>query len=296
MNLLQIKYFHEVVRHKTLSAAADSLYITQPALSNAVRELEKEFEIKLFNRRHGGMELTPEGEEFYKISKNILSSAHYLKDKMSELSKGRKVLKLGIPPMIGAILLPEILGKFRSENPGIELLLSEGGKDELLKELKDDNIDMVFIPHNSPVSSEFNSEKIAEFEIVCCVSPENPLSALKAITPSDLKDMPLVLFKDGFFQTGIIKQWFSKSGVGPEILLQTEQFSTLESLIKRNLCAGFVFKKLTENNPNLCSVSASVPMMSDVSLVWKKGLKASEINKNFAEFVKKAIDFDNDIC
>ena len=290
MNLLQIKYFHEVIKHKTLSSAAEFLYITQPALSSAIKELEKEFDIKLFMRRHGGMELTAEGEEFYKISKNILSSAQHLKDKMSELSKGRKVLKLGIPPMIGSILLPEILGNFYRQNSNIQLSLSEGGKDELLKKLKDDTIDMVFIPHNSPVSSEFNSEKIAEFEIGCCVSPENPVSKLKTITPSDLKNTPLVLFKDGFFQTEIVKKWFSDSGITPEILLQTEQFSTLESLIKSKLGAGFVFKKLTENNPNLCFVATSAPMLSNVSLVWKKGLGANEISQKFAKFAKENID------
>lgn len=289
MNLLQIKYFHEIVKQKKLSTAAEVLYVSQPALSSAIKELEKEFGIKLFQRHHGGMELTPEGEEFYKISKKILSSADYLRDKMSELSKGRKVLKLGIPPMIGAILLPEILSKFGNNHPEIQLSLTEGGKDELLKELKEDNIDMVFIPHNSPVSSEFNSQKIAEFEIACCVSRNNPLSSLNVITPSDLINTPLVLFKDGFFQTGIIKKWFSQNDVAPEILLQTEQFSTLESLINHNLCAGFVFKKLTQSNPGLCAVATSVPMLSSVSLVWKKGLKSNELSKSFAGFVKENI-------
>ncbi len=290
MNLLQIKYFHEVVKHKTLSAAAEILYISQPALSSAIKELEKEFEIKLFERHHGGMELTPEGEEFYNISKNILYSADYLKDKMTELSKGRKVLKLGIPPMIGSILLPEILDEFKSKKPDIALSLSEGGKDELLKKLKDNLIDMAFIPHNSPVSGELISEKIAEFDIVCCVNNQNPLSKLKAISPEDLKNTPLILFKDGFFQTEIIKKWFSDSGIAPEILLQTEQFSTLESLIKSNLGAGFVFKKLTCGKPHLCSVATSVPMVSTVSLVWKKGSASYETNLKFAEFVKENID------
>ena len=289
MNLLQIKYFHEVVEHKTLSSAAEVLYISQPALSSAVKELEKEFGVKLFKRHHGGMELTAEGEEFYNISKNILFSAEHLKDKMAELSERKKVLKLGIPPMIGAVLLPEILVRFNDKNLGLRLSLTEGGKDELLKKLKDNLIDMAFVPHNNPVSAEFNSEKITEFEIVCCVNHKSPLSKLEFITPKDLKDTPLVLFKDGFFQTGLIKKWFADNGAAPGILLQTEQFSTLESLIKSNLCAGFVFKKLTENNPNLCSVATSQPMVSDVSLVWKKGLSSNETNLKFAEFVKKNV-------
>ena len=290
MNLLQVKYFHEVVKHKTLSAAAEVLFISQPALSSSIKELEKEFNIKLFERRHGGMELTAEGEEFYNISKNILYSANHLKNKMAELSTKRKVLKLGIPPMIGSILLPEILVPFGQKHPDIQLSLSEGGKDELLQKLRDNIIDMAFIPHNTPLSGEFNSEKITEFHIVCCVNHENPLSKLKVITPDALKNTPLILFKDGFFQTEIIKKWFADSNITPEILLQTEQFSTLESLIKSNLGAGFVFKKLTEEKPHLCPVSTSVPMVSTVSLLWKKGLGKNHTARIFADFIKENID------
>ena len=286
MNLLQIKYFHEVVKHKTLSAAAESMYISQPALSNAIRELENEFGLKLFIRHHGGMELTFEGEQFYSLSKGILSSEENLKSKMTELSKGRMVLKLGIPPMIASILLPEILSGFSDINPNISLSLTEAGKDELLKKLKENLIDMAFIPHNSPISADFKSEKVTEYEIVCCVSRKTPLSDLKSITPSHLKNTPIILFKDGFFQTGIIKNWFEKYGINPEVLLQTEQFSTLESLIENNLGAGFVFKKLTEGNPKLCSVPINEPMLSQVSLVWKKGLNETKANKIFAEFMR----------
>ena len=208
---------------------------------------------------------------------------------MQELAMGKKVLKLGIPPMIGSILLPEILVPFGKKHPHIQLALSEGGKDELLKKLRDNLIDMAFIPHNSPVSSEFNSEKITEFDIVCCVNHQNPLAELKTITPNDIKNTPLVLFKDGFFQTSVVKKWLSDSGITPEILLQTEQFSTLESLIKNNLGAGFVFKKLTEEKPHLCPVPTSVPMVSTISLVWKKGVDSNETNQKFAKFVKSNV-------
>ena len=72
--------------------------------------------------------------------------------------------------------------------------------------------------------------------------------------------------------------------------MQTEQFSTLESLIKNNLGAGFVFKKLTEEKPHLCPVKTAVPMVSTVSLVWKKGLGKNPTTRIFADFVKENIN------
>lgn len=289
MNLLQIKYFHTVCLYKTISAAAEVLYITQPALSNAIKELEKEFGVTLFERRHKGMILTQAGEEFYKKSKEILSHTEQLVLSMRDLGQGRKILKLGIPPMIGSLILPLICKDFCENHSDIDLKITEGGKEELLKKLSDDMLDMVFLPHNAPIEKDLTSMPVAKYEIVCCVNKKSRLSGLKRIQAKDLEKVPLVLFKDSFFQTETIKKWFASSGVQPEILLQTEQLSTVETLISENLAAGFLFRQLIRHNPDFCPVSVKGPMFSDVSLVWKKNAFVTYSMTKFSEFISKNV-------
>ena len=115
MNLTQLKYFYAVCEYKTISKAAEHLFITQPSLSNAIKELEREFGVTLFVRRYKGIELTKEGETLFKMGKELLTQFEHTEHIMKEMGKERKILRLGIPPMIGSLILPDIYNVFQKK-------------------------------------------------------------------------------------------------------------------------------------------------------------------------------------
>lgn len=289
MNLVQLKYFHAVCISGSVSAAAASLYISQPSVSGAIKELEREFGITLFKRHHRGMVLTPEGEVLYKMSRDLLSRAEQLEEVMGDLGNERKTLRLGVPPMIGSLILTDIYRDFYEKNPEIMLQITEGGRNELMSLLSEDFLDMVFLPHNRPFESKFAYLEVAQLEIVCCVSDKNPVSKLKAVSAADLANVPLVLFKNSFFQTEEIKKWFQDSGVVPNILLQTEQVKIAEKMIGNNLVAGFLFRRLAEDVPELKAVPIQAPMFEQVSLVWKKDSYMFNAMKKFCTYIREKI-------
>ncbi len=270
MNLTQLKYFLAVCNYQSLSKAAEYLYISQPSLSSAIRELEQSYGVKLFRRHHRGMILTPEGEVLQKNGKELLKNAEQLDRVMHDYGNDRKVLRLGVPPMIGSLLLPFIYREFLSENPDIQIEINEGGRQELLSMLSSGLLDMVFLAHNIPLTRDLSVLDIAKLEIVCCASKNHPVANFSSVCASDLLDVPLVLFKNSFFQTEEIKKWFASQGVVPNVLLQTEQLSTLRSIIKNDTAVGFLFRELIQNDTDLVPVSLSEPMLSDISLVWQK--------------------------
>lgn len=109
-----------------------------------------------------------------------------------------------------------------------------------------------------------------QLEIVCCAAKGNPIAELKTVCPADLETSPIILFKDSFFQTEEIKKWFAFSGVEPKILLQTNQFSTMKTIISSDAAVGFLFKELVAANSQLVPITIDEPMYVDVSLAWKK--------------------------
>ena len=137
MNLTQLKYFQAVCSFRSVSAAAEYLHISQPTLSASVKELENEFGVSLFLRHHKGVTLTVEGEVLYALSRDILDRATYVENKMKELGSGRKTLKLGMPPMIGSMLLSNIYHDFLPQNPDISIEIFEGGYSELTQKLEE---------------------------------------------------------------------------------------------------------------------------------------------------------------
>ena len=270
MNLNQLKYFYTVCTDGSLSAAAERLYISQPSLSSSIKSLEKEFGVSLFNRRYKGMELTTEGKRLFEMCKDILSRTEQLEDIMKDLGNERNKLRLGVPPMIGSIILPYIYRDFCQLHPDITLEIVEDGRSSLLDKLSENYLDMIFLLHNNSLEEKFSSTKIARLEIVCCASKDNVIAKYKSVTPHLLKNTPLVLFENSFFQTEEIKKWFAYENITPNIILQTKQLSTMLTMISSNVAAGFTFRELTETNEDFIAIPTKNPMYADASLVWKK--------------------------
>ena len=159
MNITQLKYFHAVVTYHTVSLAAQHLYISQPSVSNAIRELEKEFSVNLFYRRYNGMFLTPAGTKLYNFTTDLLSRYDEVEQLMRAMGKDRKQLRLGIPPMISSFIFADIYKDFILTEKDIDLCITEKGKYELLDQLNDELLDVVLLPHTKPFDSNISAKK-----------------------------------------------------------------------------------------------------------------------------------------
>ena len=285
MNFNQLKYFNAVCTYKTVSEAAEYLHISQPSLSNAIRELENEFGVKLFVRQHRGMVLTKEGETLLKMSRELLSRAEQIENIMGDLGKERKILRLGVPPMIGSVILPHIYREFQPMHPDIRLDIMEGSQKELLTKLSEDLLDMIFMPHEKFTEQNLSILEIMQPEIVFCVSEQNSLSQKKSVSAKDLEHTPLILFKEGFFNTEEVKKWFAASNIKPNILLQTEQLSTLQSIVSNNVAAGFMLAPSAQGKREFIAVKTNPPMKVNVSLAWKENSYFSGCMKSFKTYM-----------
>lgn len=293
MNLTQLKYFKTVCDFGKVSAAADYLHISQPSISNSIKDLENEFGIVLFKRQHSGMQLTSEGINFLKHANDLLLRAEEMEYIMRSMGNDRKVIRLGIPPMIGAIMLPHIYKDFNIIYPDISLEITEGGRDELYEKLNADYLDMIFLPHSNHIDNNVSSLHISRLELVCCMHKDNIISLKKEIAPKDLENTPIALFNDVFFQTQQIKNWFKKDSIIPNIIVQTGQLSTIQSLVSNNIAIGFMFEKLIKSNKDIIHVPITNGIYTDISLVWKKEAYLSGCMKCFKEYISKSNFFNN---
>lgn len=288
MNLIQLKYFVTVHEAGSVLKASEKLNISQPSISIAIKELETEFGVELFQRQHKGMTPTEEGEELYKLAESLLSQADELKRIIKDLGNKRKVLRLGIPPMIGLAVLPILYGEFVKENPDVQLEIKEAGRKELVKLLKENRVDMVLLPHNTNFDSDLTNLEILEYEIVCCICKKRELTSKDKITAKDLVEEPLVLFNDSFFQTEEINKWFNNENVTPNILLQTSQLSTIQKMIAEGLATGFMFRHLIQPEMGIKTFSMQPPIYAKVSLVWNAKAKLFRSMKKLISFMKKS--------
>ncbi len=285
MNLIQLKYFEAVCKYGTVMAAAEHLHISQPSLSAAIKSLESEFAVTLFKRGHHGMTLTSEGEALYNMSTELTRRASEIEGIMNDLGGESKILRLGIPPMIGSLILPILFHDFTKTSPDIHLEITEGSRHELFGKLADGFVDMVFLPHIRPLDKEMSSLKAGRLEIVCCTFAEDELAKRASIATAELKDKPLVLFENSFFQTQEIKNRFAADKIEPRILLQTNQLSTLISMISSGIAVGFMFRELIKADARLVPIPLSEPMYINVSLAWRRSSHQKYSMKALREYI-----------
>lgn len=291
MNLYQMKYFKTVCEAGTVSAAAELLHVAQPSLSVAIRELENEFGALLFKRTHKGMQLTKEGEIFLSLCRDIVERTENAQKRMQALGRNKTALSLGVPPMIGSLILPALYRDFAMKNEDIHLEISECGREQMLKRLHEGTVDMAFIPYDRQGDGALSLTHLSSLSIVCAAAPSHPLCQRSALTPKDLSGVPLVTFKEGFFQTQRIRAWFSKGGTEPRILTATDQLSTMLRMIESGTAVGCLFDALIEKESGVKAIPLTPAIPVHIALAYKKDKYFSDGMQRFKAFTEKSALF-----
>ena len=103
MTLTQLEYFCAVCRYHSITRAAEALFVSQPTISTSIRDLEKEFNLRLFTHGRNRITLTNDGEAFYQKAEHILKQTHELYADFAGMQESRHPLRIGIPPMISTV-------------------------------------------------------------------------------------------------------------------------------------------------------------------------------------------------
>ena len=271
MNLQHLRYFSLACKYHNISRAAEEYHMSQSSISSAIKALEEEFNTTLIKRQRTGFILTNAGEKFLSLCEGLLTQADTVSSIMSEFNQSHRTVRLGVPPMTGAVILPSFLEYFQAEHPDIKISISEAGGIELLKRLSDNLLDFVFIPDTQAIDTlKYNLKTFRAYEDVCCISKDNPLSKKDDLCIEDLKDLPIILFSNSFYHHDNTQKLLDSYSFTPSIIHQTTQLSTLEQLIAKNVGFGFLFKERAEQLDSIHWFSLSPKVITSISLVWKK--------------------------
>lgn len=176
MTITQLRYFQKACKLDNITRAAEALHVSQPSVSAAIRELEEEYGFALLERRGRSFSLTPNGAVFLAEADRLLSHVSDFETAMVRLAQGPGQLKVGVPPMIGSLVLPLIYTGEEHRRTPFDLGIVEAGRQELLQRLSAGELDLAFIPHDRPLSASYTGIAVTILETVCCTSLFHPLA------------------------------------------------------------------------------------------------------------------------
>lgn len=287
MKIIQLEYFCAVCRYHSITQAAQKLYVTQPAISNAIRELEKEFSVNLFVRSKNHMSLTKEGEVFYQKANALLDMIKQTSSELYDLGKQTTPIRIGIPPLLSTVFFPDMIIKFQKEYPSIPVELFEYGSIKAAHLVTDETLDLALVNMNFYEIDKLNSHQILSDKIVFCVSPEHPLSNEKKVTLDMLKDEKLIMYNTDSVLNTTLYSRFEGTGVKPNVIMHASQLYTIQNFIEHNLGGAFLYSSLMKNLPGLIGIPVIPAIRQEIGLIWKKGKYINDSVEKYIAFTRK---------
>jgi DNA-binding transcriptional LysR family regulator len=272
INLNKVQYFIAVGQHASVSGAARALHVSQPAVSDAIKSLEKDLGVQLFRRIRQRVHLTEDGKVYFDKMSAVIKEFSSINNEMRNMGTHKITVRLGIPPMIGSFVFPHVFTGLEKARPDINLELKEGGSIELLQEIYSESIDLAIVADSSRFrysNSSMSFLKISSTELMFCVSPEHRFADKKAIDIKDIKDERLLLFKEGYIQKEIITTCFREARIEPKVILYTNQVFTIASFIQKNIGTSFLYSDAVKLLEGVVPISFKKKIELDLSLVWK---------------------------
>lgn len=281
------KIYCAVVRTGNMSAAAKELYISQPAVSMSVRQLEDRMGSPLLVRTTKGVRTTPEGSMLYEYLEQALSLIKTAEKKyfeMVNLEAGE--IRIGASDTVIANYLMPYLEKFNSMYPNINIKVTNKTTYESLKLLKNGSVDVCFI--NLPI------ENAGDFDVIECLEIHDSLVcgskykelAKKGLNLEDLEKYPLLLLEDLSNTRRYIDKFTLENGIKLNPIIELGSSDILLDFVKINLGLTFTIKEFTKeiDNENIFEIPLNPPIPPrSIGLVKLKGVALSNSAKGFCD-------------
>ena len=292
MKIIQLQYFAEVVKTNNISKAAKNLYVSQPAISAAIRELEKEFNTSLFIRYNNQITLTDEGHYLYRLTMGLLDNYEKVKSDMFAFLKQFEILKIGIPPMLGTFILPSIINAYTKQNPNVEIQLLELGSKANRQALIDREITMGLTvkSKDEELPEPLTYTKLMDTTLLFSINSNHHLAKKEVITINELKDFPLILMKSDCLQPTLVENAFAQQNLFPNVKIKTNQLYTIKELIKNNNLGAFLFNQVIENEKEITGIKLSTPIDLEIVLAYRKDVNLNNISKDFINCIIESIN------
>ena len=227
LEIRHLRYFLAVAEAGSFSRAADRLGISQPSVSQQMRDLEAGLRVPLFQRRGKRILLTPSGLIFQEHARAVLHQLeNFLQELNSEPGELRGALHLGVIPVLNVPLVPQLLGSFTADHPAISMVVEEISSTEIETALEEGRMDvgLGFLTHHSP---NLRYERLCTDEFTLIVARNHPWAKRRVVQFSELHQQRLLQLPDTFVMRRMTDEICRKHQVRPHIVAEINAIETL---------------------------------------------------------------------
>ena len=282
-NLQKYMAFIKIVEYKSFTKAAEYLHYSQPVISRIIRDLEKEWELRLFERNKGTVELTTDGLAVYPQVMALCSEYEKLSmtiDERKGLQTG--MIRIGAFSSVATHRLSKMIRSFHDDYPNIQYEILIGDYAEIEKWILEGRVDCGFV--NMPVKAELDTMFFERDRIVAVLPPDHPLTEKETVTLEDLVQDPFLLQERG--NTSTVRKMFETAGLTPNICFTIWEDYASMSLVEQGLCISAIPNLILTRMPYDIVIKDIEPATyRDIGFAMKNRKTASFAVRRFMEYL-----------
>jgi DNA-binding transcriptional LysR family regulator len=291
----RLQVFHAVAKHLSFTKAAEALFMTQPAVTFQIKQLEEHFNTRLFERGHGQISLTEAGRVVFDYADRILGLSTEMDARLKDMTgQITGPLLIGASMTIAEYLLPQVLGEFIGRYPGVVPRLLVANSVAVQNQVAEHSLDIGLIEGDSLLPS-LVTEIVCEDELLVVCAPSHPLAKLNSIPPGLLAQHAYISREPGSGTREVSDHYLQKLGLSPDALQPVMELGSPEAL--KGLVAtgrGFaIMSRSTVVKETHMGLLVGIPLaprlVRNLALVYSKQKFYSKLVSNFVEFAKKRL-------
>ncbi|MBQ1013204.1 LysR family transcriptional regulator [Micromonospora sp. M51] len=300
MQLHQLRYFVAVAEVRHFTQAADLVGITQPSLSKQIHALEADLGAPLFERVRGNIALTAAGEVLLPLATRIHADVETATREVQELvglRRGR--VRLGATPSLATSLAPPVLRRFRDAHPTVDLRVEEGGSQDLVRDLLRGDLDLALIimPAQGADPGLRVDPILRESLVVASVDEVPTASATGELRITDLRDQPMVMFREGYDLRDATIQACREAGFEPSFAVDGGEMDAVLSCVEAGLGIALVPGIVLARRPGVRITPLAPPgVRRTIAVARRRDVVPThagrELRRILLDYIQSAIDRD----
>ncbi len=291
----RLQVFHTVARQLSFTKAAESLHMTQPAVTFQVRQLEEYFNTRLFDRTHNRISLTEAGQRVYEYADRIFSLYAEMENSVRDLTgEVSGVLMLGASTTIAEYMLPALLGDFKAKYPEVSIRLQVANTDGIVSMVENNSIDLGVV--EAPVSNKnLVVDTCRQDQMVLAVPPSHELANKESVPIVELSNYPYICREEGSGTREVMLEAMNAAGGNPanlDIVMELGSPEAVKGAVEAGMGISILSSATIEKElklGSLVAVNLDVPIERPFSFVHQK-------QKFRLRAMEKLLDFAKTYC
>jgi DNA-binding transcriptional LysR family regulator len=289
----RLQVFYTVAKQLSFTKAAEQLFMTQPAVTFQVKQLEEHFNTRLFERSHGKIALTPAGRLVMDYAERVLALSEEMDTRVADLTGvvGGPLL-LGASTTIAEYILPKILGEFKAAHPEVQAQMTVANSETIVNRVADHSLDVGLIESPSYLPA-LENEVCCEDELVVICAPGHALAGRSSVRAQDLAALAWLRREPGSGTREFTDNYLRQCGVSPEdlnVMMELGSPEAMKSLVETGVALAVVSRATIVKELELrllVAIPLAPRLMRTLSLVHPKERFRSRLVTTFVDFATR---------